>query len=175
MDTDFKALRLALPLLLLLLVGGNGKAVEAGSANPQAFDLKVRADLLLKRGRLEPAISLYEKTIRRDPYFANAYYNLATAYYLQGRFLKAAENLEKFAALHPQDAETLYNLGCLKLKLGKIEEAKDCFSSAAGCPCNPQISQKIKEALQFMKDLQSQTPEAQDLIAYLLTTSLKSL
>lgn len=157
-------------LLLLLLHGGSGQAAVS-----QAFDLKVEADRLLKQGKIEQAIPLYEKALQQDAAFANTRYNLATAYYLQGKIEKAAENLEAFVNLHPNDAEVLYNLGCLKLRLGVFEEAWACFLKARGCPCSRLMSQKIKEALHFMKDLQNQNPETQQLVAYLVTGSSQGL
>lgn len=150
--------------LLLFLYGGKGEA-----ALSQTFDLKVKADRILKQGEIVQAISLYEKVLGEDSSFANAYYNLATAYYLQGNIQKAAENLEEFVKLRPKDAEALYNLGCLKLRLGSFKEACVCFLRAKRCPCRGCISKKIKEALLFMKDLHTQRPETQQLIAYLIT------
>ena len=53
----------------------------AGFANvtPVSFNLKVQADQLLKLGKIDQAIPLYERVLRQDPQFSNAYYNLATA------------------------------------------------------------------------------------------------
>ena len=142
--------------------------------SPQILHLKVEADQLLKQGQIERAISLYQKVLRKDERFANAYYNLATAYYLRGELGKAADNLEVFLQFHPEDGEALYNLGCLKIKFGSFGEAMDCFLKAENHPSSRLISHKIKEALRFTKDLRRENPETQNLIAYLLTLAPSS-
>ena len=154
-------------MVLLLIVFSQGVPAEAQSS--QLLEMKVTADSLLKQGELVRAISLYEKVLRQDAKFANAYYNLATAYYLDGQLRKAIQNLETFLKLHPQDAEALYNLGCLKLRVGGLEEAWDCFMRAEKYPCSESVSGKISEALRFTKDLRNETPETQDLVAFLVS------
>lgn len=153
-------------LLLIFLHGG--LAVAAPS---EPSHLKVKADQMLKHGQLDEAIILYQRVLEKEGRFANAYYNLATAYYLRNEFEKATKNLEAFVRLRPNDGEALYNLGCLKLRTGAFQEACRCFLRAQGCPCAHSISRKIKEALHFTKDLQNQNPETQKLVAYLLTGS----
>jgi tetratricopeptide (TPR) repeat protein len=143
---------------------------------PQITSIKVQADQLLKQGKTDRAISLYEKVLQEDRNFANAYYNLAVAYYLRGNFKKATENLESFLELKPEDTEGHYNLGSLQLRLGEFDEARKSFQAAEKCPsCPPGMSERINKALQVMKDLENETPEAQRLIAYLVSGSEKSL
>ncbi len=154
----------------LLFVFFNSGAVIA-AATPTPLNLKVRADQLLKQGRIGQAIPLYERVLRLDAKFANVYYNLATAYYLQNEVNKAAENLEAFTRLQPDDAEALFNLGCLKLQRGNFKEACKCFLRAQDCPCSQLISREIKKAHRFMKGLESQNLETQKLVTYLLTGS----
>ena len=160
----------AATLVLLLHQAGITSAAPS-----ESVPLKVKADQLVKQGRFDRAIPIYERVISSDPGFANAYYNLAMAYYLVGEFKMAAASLESFLKLQPLDAEALYNLGCLRLRLGNLRQALECFLRAERCPYSDLIPQKIKEALQYMKDLQNQTPEAQKLIAYLLSGPAQSL
>ena len=155
----------------LLFLGGGAYAL---SPSQQGLNLKVQADQLLKQGRIEQAISLYETVLKEDKGFANAHYNLATAYYLKGELGKAAESLKAFLHFQPNDAEALYNLGCLKIRLGDFDEAMKCFLRAENCPCSRLISRKIKEALRFTKGLRNENPKTQQLIAYLLTLSPSS-
>lgn len=152
----------------IMVVLGVAVAVArpAYAASERNLSLKANADRLLKLGEIDSAISLYEKVVQRDGRLANVHYNLGTAYYLKGEIAKAVESLEKFIALRPQDAEALYNLGCLKFKMGSADGAMDCFLRAVDCPSSPLISQKITEALQFMKDLRRQDPKTQELISY---------
>lgn len=159
-----------LKLTIFALVFLSAELSQGGSAQAQGsppLEMKAMADSLLKQGKLDRSIFLYEKAIRQDGSFANAYYNLATAYYLDGNLQKAIENLEAFLELHPQDAEALYNLGCLKLRVGGLEKAWKCFLRAEKCPCSESLSKKITEALRFTKDLRNETPETQDLVAFL--------
>ncbi len=147
---------------------------EAWASPAPPLDLKIAADRLLKQHQIERAIVLYERVLREDGEFANAHYNLATAYYLQGDLWKAMLSLEAFLRFRPDDAEALYNLGCLKLRVGAFEEAWHCFLRAENCPSTRLVSRKIKEALHFMKDLELQNPETKDLLAYLFTSSVES-
>ena len=152
-----------------------GSSPVDASVSSESLSLKVKADQLLKRGRIEQAIPMYESVLQRDRTFANAYYNLSTAYFLQGNLEKAVSSLEAFVKLEPKDGEALYNLGCLKLRLGAFDEARKCFLRAEDCPSTGMISQKIKEALQFVKDLSHQNPETQKLLAYVLSGSSQTL
>ena len=170
-QTTRKLKVLAGALLVFLSLTGSAQA----QTSPQLLNLKGEADQLLKRGQIERAVSRYQIVLREDRHFANAHYNLATAYYLQGDLGKAAESLKAFLNLQPQDAEALYNLGCLKIRLASFDEAMKCFLKAVDCPCSRLISQKIKEALRFTKDLHRENPETQQLMAYLLTGSAQTL
>lgn len=159
-----RILRIGVGLLFCVL------SYSSASASPiEPFELKQKADSLLKQGFASEAVPLYHQVLQADSSLANAYYNLATAYYLQGKIREAAVQLERFLKFHPEDGEALYNLGSLKLRLGAFEDALDCFLRAEKCPCSPAISQKIKEALRFSKDLRSEDAETQELIAFLLT------
>ncbi len=139
-------------MMALFLVG------EKAEAASPLQTVKVKADALLHQGQFDSAISLYQRIIRRDDAFANAHYNLATAYFLQGEIAKAAKSLETFLALRPDDAEALYNLGCLKLRLGNFVVAEGYFQKAVGCLPTPLLHQKIKEALQLLKGLRQPNP-----------------
>lgn len=165
-----RKLEVVATLVLMVLLQPAG----AFARDTNAYGLKLEADQLLKSGQIEQAILLYERVLRKNPYFANAYYNLATAYFLKNDVEKSALNLEAFLKLYPNDAEVLYNLGCLKLRLGTHKEALSYFQRAEGLPCSRLILKKTKEALLFMKDLQSQNHDAQRLIAYLLGDSHRS-
>ena len=152
------------------LLFGSWAYASEGIAN--AYELKIQADRLLREGRIVQAIPLYERVLHHNKRFANAYYNLATAYYLQKELGRAAENLAVFLKLRPEDGEAYYNLACLKLRLGVLSEAVQCLRKAGRCVCSPRLSQKIKEALCFTKDLRSQNPEIQNLTLYLAQTSV---
>lgn len=137
--------------ILMMVVCNPSFALEATPSDILAA--KAQADTLLKRGQIDEAIPLYEEVIGRDKRFANAHYNLATAYYLQGNVIRAADALETFLTLRPRDGEALYNLGCLKLRQGNFFAAERYFQDAKACSSLDFLNQKIKEALDFLKGL----------------------
>ena len=146
-----------------LLILGAGVVL---AATPEEITFQSRADALLKAGQKEKAVRMYEALLKRDPEFANAHYNLATAYFLAGEPKKAMVHLEAFVALLPQDAEALYNLGCLKLRSGNFGEAERCFRRSYRIPSLFRL--KNKEALQWLKSLKRQPSETQRVFSYLL-------
>lgn len=126
----------------------------ASAESEGTMEKKMAADRLLKKGRIEKAISLYEEVLREEGRFANAHYNLGTAYYLAGNLEKAVQNLEDFLQIQPFDAEAWYNLGCLELRLGRFKDAQAHFQSALDCPACPSVFlPKIKEALLLASSL----------------------
>ena len=162
---------LALLAVFLCLVQATASAASVGT-----IEKKIEADRLLKKGWIEKAIPLYEEVIRENKRFSNAYYNLATAYYLEGDLEKAVQNLEAFLRIEPLDIEARYNLGCLKLRMGKFEEAQKHFQWALDGPSRSSLFlPKIKEALLLLKDLHNQNPQNRQLLAYLLTGSERNL
>ena len=136
-----------------------------------ALHLKWQGDAALKRGETDRAISLYHRALEKNRDFANAYYNLATPHYLRKEYRKAAQSLETFVRLQPKDAEALYNLGCLKLRLGDFEGATTSFLKVEDCPCARWLAQKTKKALHFMKDLLRQSQSDQKLFRSLIAAS----
>ncbi len=160
-------------LALILVAAGEGLGYAASG---RIVDIKVRADQFLKQRQVAEAIPLYKRVLREDRQFANAYYNLAVAYYVSGDLKQAAENLESFVTLRPEDAEGHYNLASLKLRMGQFGEAEKSFRKADQCPsCPSSLSRRIKKALHYMKDLHEESPEAKKLIAYLLSGSTQGL
>lgn len=164
-----KAAILGVALLFLDIAGEK----VACAASESVLELKVKADQLMKGRNIERAIPLYEQVLRKDREFANAYYNLAVAHYLQGNLKKAADNLTHFVRLRPEDPEGHYNLACLKLRFGAFEEAEELFLKAKQCPsCPKSLSERIKKALHYVKDLRNEPARTQELLAYLLSGTL---
>jgi len=64
----------------------------------------LEADYLLRAGQFEAAIALYEDSIRRDPTNLNAYFGLAEARSLQGRYDEAIEARRQAHAVAGDDA-----------------------------------------------------------------------
>jgi TolB-like protein len=64
----------------------------------------LEADYLLRAGQLDAAIALYENTIRLDPLNPNAYFGLAEAKALQGRYDEAIDARRRAHAAAGDDA-----------------------------------------------------------------------
>jgi putative inorganic carbon (HCO3(-)) transporter len=69
------------------------------------------------------AIRCFEKAIEFDPYFVEAYSNLAAVIYQQGEVKKAIELYEKTIELRPSVALSYYNLGNLYAQEGDYSQA----------------------------------------------------
>lgn len=73
----------------------------------------IYANAFLNKKTSSEAIRSFEKAIEFDPYFIEAYSNLAAVIYQQGEVKKAIELYEKTIELHPEVAISYYNLGNL--------------------------------------------------------------
>lgn len=156
-------------IVAALIIGWGSACSVARAAEPQAVEMKRYADRLLQEGQTGRAISVYQRVLRHEKGFANAYYNLATAHYLRGDLKESARTLEIFIQLRPYDAEALYNLGCLKLRLGALKEARGVFLLGAKCSPDGFMAEKIHEALHLFQGLDTLNPQTQRLIASLLS------
>ena len=83
----------------------------------------IYADTFLNRKTSEEAIKSFEKAIEFDPYFVEAYSNLAAVIYQQGEVKKAIELYEKTIELRPGVALSYYNLGNLYAREGDYSQA----------------------------------------------------
>ena len=124
---------LALPFLLLTLGVVDGFCQSASSSQPDQSPFlqhKHAGDVCLFEGKADLAISEYEKAAALDPDSTSTYFNLAIACYSKGNVARTVRCLEKVIRMDPRDAEALYNLGCLKLRQMKLNEAGDYFLRA---------------------------------------------
>ncbi len=83
----------------------------------------IYADTFLNRRTSLEAIKSFEKAIEFDPYFVEAYSNLAAVIYQQGEVKKAIELYEKTIELRPGVALSYYNLGNLYAQEGDYSQA----------------------------------------------------
>jgi tetratricopeptide (TPR) repeat protein len=91
-----------------------------GQLNPTAFELFEQSE---KLPDLEGKIDNYKKAIQIDTSYAEAYNNLAVAYYQAGHADSAAIFLRKAVKLNSHYPEALNNLGYILDDLGKHKEA----------------------------------------------------
>jgi len=75
-------------------------------------------------------ITLYSKTLERNPNSARIHYNLGTELNLIGRYIEAINSYQTALYLKPNFAEAHYNLGVSLLNLGRCEETLNYFQAA---------------------------------------------
>lgn len=111
---DRKALNKILDKILAVESSHPGALIEKGNL---AFD----------DGKLERAVSFYEKAAELNPGCTEAFYNCANAYFKQGKYAPAIRYFQQCIRLEPGFPESHFNLGVLYMKLGHAEQARVCF------------------------------------------------
>jgi len=76
-----------------------------------------------KEGENEQACRMYEKAIKLNPRYANAYYSLGVTLKELGRLNDAIEMLKKAIVLDPSHVESYNNLGVALQEKGELEDA----------------------------------------------------
>ena len=83
--------------------------------------------LLFDMGRLEEAVSYYEKTLERAPTYATAHGNLGNALLKLGRMEEGFAHCRRAVELQPDSPFLTYNLGVALQDAGRMEEAADQY------------------------------------------------
>lgn len=81
------------------------------------------ANAIIQNGRVDEAISHYQKTLEINPRYAYAHNNLGAAFMVKGRLDEAIEEYQKALKGKPTDAEAHYNLGNALFRKGRTDEA----------------------------------------------------
>lgn len=76
-------------------------------------------------------IEIFEEIVRRNPFDAEAYYNLGVVLSQIGETSRAMDAYQYALQLSPYYAEAWYNLGADYLEIGNPREALECFKKAA--------------------------------------------
>jgi tetratricopeptide (TPR) repeat protein len=85
---------------------------------------------LYKLGKLEEAISCYDKALMANPVLAQAWCNKGLALYEIGRIEESVICLDKALEIKPEYKEAWHYKGLALLKIGKQQEAISCFDEA---------------------------------------------
>jgi len=90
-----------------------------------AFESFVRAYMEeeTKTGRREAVIGLFQRAVREDPNFWEAYYNLGIVYFNAGRYNQALEQFNKVISALPNFDKPYYGRGLIYEEQGKYKEA----------------------------------------------------
>ena len=89
-----------------------------------------RAHRLHQSGRIQEAIDLYLKILRKQPRNGQLLFVLGTAYLQTGQFKKSIEPLQRSALINPKNAAAHCNLGMSLNALRRMEEALSSFGRA---------------------------------------------
>lgn len=111
----------------------SGPSPQGGPQKSQdpAITSKVnRGSELLKQGRVEEAIDLWNEALRLDPADEDIHYNLGLALSRQGKNDEAIQQYEAALRIFPDYVEAHNNLGNLLSKLGRAQEAIPHFEKA---------------------------------------------
>ena len=95
---------------------------QPATARPSETDLE-RADLLIRRGSLNEAISLLEDLQRKKPTPSGIEAKLGKAYYKKRRFQPAVAHLKAALQENPEDRETAQLLGLSYYTVGQLDAA----------------------------------------------------
>jgi len=99
--------------------------------NPDVARLQSSLGTALQReGRIEEAISHYNKALELKFQDAGSHNYLASALQAQGKFEDAVAHYRKALSIDPECAEVYNNFGGALLAQGRLDEALDCFREA---------------------------------------------
>jgi tetratricopeptide (TPR) repeat protein len=102
---------------------------QAPGADPDVARVQVDArfklaNLLVRRKRLDDAISEFRQVLRQRPDFAAAHLHLGAALFDRSAFEESERCYREALRLDPAYAEAYCNLGGLLIKLGRLDEAE---------------------------------------------------
>lgn len=138
-------------------------------SSQEVIQHKVLADQHLQEGKNALAIEGYQKTIKLEPAYSAAYFNLAIAAYAEKDIQTAIDALEAFLNINPQDTEAHYNLACLRLYQHKLDEAQLHFDRAKLYSQGDSLFlPRIQQGLDCLKDLTKSDSSTQALALFLI-------
>jgi len=120
-------------LKVALNAGAQGPLVDAGTNNPTAYALYLRATDVFNRrdsGEFLNAIKLLEEAVALDLNFARAYSRLATLYYSVHGYVEAGRSVEQALSLDPKLAEPHAVLGAIDNDQARYPQARVALEQA---------------------------------------------
>ena len=99
--------------------------VRSLNTSPAALIQRAAGEAI--EGRLEEAVSLYERAIAANPKLTRAYTDLISLYGRLQRNSKAEEVYRQAVALDGNDSDAYYNFGVFCFERGRMAEAKAAF------------------------------------------------
>ncbi len=99
----------------------------SGSFAPAYYNLGVFYEKSKEYG---PALTQYNKAIKLDPYYTNAYLGAANTCYLRGGYAEAEKYFLKIIELAGPDGQVFYDLACTYSLHGELESAFGALARA---------------------------------------------
>jgi tetratricopeptide (TPR) repeat protein len=76
------------------------------------------------------ALPYFEEAIKKNPRYAEAYFQIGYCNYQRGRYTEAVEAFKQAIRIKPDDAKAHYNLGRAYSELGRYNEAIEAYKAA---------------------------------------------
>ncbi len=100
--------------------------VDPGNARV-LYGLALKSHYSLKRPELDKAICLYKLALGRDPFYAQAWYQMALACRLAGKNSDAGDDMARYEMLRGTYEADLWNIGVFRLDGGQEDLAAAAF------------------------------------------------
>jgi len=105
-----------------------GALLEAEPENADA--LVLRAEIMRRRGQLEPAMQFYRRALAVNPRHAEAWLDLGVCHYRTGDNFWARVYFRFASTLDPDNADVWNELGLVEITLGNYEKAEESLENA---------------------------------------------
>jgi tetratricopeptide (TPR) repeat protein len=100
----------------------------------------------------EFAIQEYKKALSVNPDYAEAHRNLARVYYVQKKYLNAAEHYKKLTYLDPYDIDAYILTALSYAEAKKYSEAKKELENAKNMTSDPIIQKKLNDYIKKIEN-----------------------
>lgn len=99
-------------------------------------------------GRYKEASDIYNKIVQREPDHADAWYNLATCYYILQDYSDAEIAYKRYIGLKPSDSDSHFYLGNTYYYLGQVEKARFEWQTVLSIQPDNEMALKLLETTQ---------------------------
>ncbi len=112
--------------------------------NPKAIDAYNKGITLTGQAKYDEALASFNKALKIEPSFVDAYYNLGILQDSMGNHKKALKTFKKILKYNPEDYDTIFKIATINYGLGNLEDAETYINQIP--PENP----NYKKLVQYM-------------------------